>query len=54
MAERAVLPRARGAEEHDRVVNPMSPERVERLEVFGEDAQRTALLASEELGVLIR
>ena len=53
VAERTLGRQPRGAEEHDRVANALALERVHRLEVFGEDAQRARIVAVEELLVLV-
>jgi hypothetical protein len=42
-----------GAEEHDRVANAFAVESLHRFEVFGKDAQRTRIVAVEELLVLV-
>src|SRR5262249_8621960 len=44
-SERPVGRQARGAEEHDGVVDLLAAERLERLEVLGEDAQRPRRVA---------
>ena len=53
-AERPVGSQARGSEEHDRAADLLALERVQRLQVLGEDAQRPRVVAVEERLVLVR
>ena len=52
-AERPVGLQARGAEEHDGAADPLALERMQRLQVLGEDAQRPRVVAVEERLVLV-
>src|ERR1700720_3181921 len=53
VAQRTVGRQPRRAEENDRVANVFVVESVQRFQVFGKDAQRTRIVAVEELLVLI-
>ena len=53
MAERAVFGESRRAEEYDGVANLLARERMQRLQILGEYAQRPRVVAVEEGVVLV-
>src|SRR5690606_39989609 len=52
--ERTVLAQPRRTEEDDGLLNPFAPKRLKRLQIFGEDAQRSAVVAVEKRFVVVR